>query len=132
MLLHDKVLKHHPFATSLPVKQVPSKIGQKSNSCYIALKGILSCKSSLVLQKAFSCLLSLLHLSIIGELKSQIVNQRLQFLPPSIIIATYHNLQTSLFEPAEGNFPEGSFRVIDASQKHKRWLHLFTSKFTCH
>lgn len=70
---------------------------------YIALKDILSRKSSLMLQKAFSCLLSLLHLSIIGELKSQIVNQRLQFLPPSIIIATYHNLQTSLFEPAEGN-----------------------------
>ena len=70
---------------------------------YIALKGILSRKSSLMLQKAFSWLLSLLHLSIIGELKSQIVNQRLQFLLPSIIIATYHNLQTSLFEPAERN-----------------------------
>lgn len=78
MLLHDKVLKHHPFAASLPVKQVPSKIGQKTILVilkvvmYIALKGILSHKSSLVLQKAFSCLLSLLHLSIIGELKSQI------------------------------------------------------------
>lgn len=70
---------------------------------YIALKGILSHKSSLVLQKAFWCLSSLLHLSIIGELKSQIVNQRLQFLLLSIIVATYHNLQTSLFEPAEGN-----------------------------
>ena len=104
MLLHDKVLKHHPFATSLPVKQVPSKIAILvilQVVMYIALKGILSHKSSLVLQKAFSCLLSLLHLSIIGELKSQIVNQRLQFLLLSIIIATYHNLQTSLFDPAE-------------------------------
>lgn len=110
MLLHDNVLKHHPFATSLPVRQVPSKIGQKNNSCYIA-SWIAHCLErhlvpqiiTHVLQKAFSCLLSLLHLSIIDELKSPIVNQRLQFLLPSIIIATYHNLQTSLFEPAEGN-----------------------------
>lgn len=67
MLLHDKVLKHHPFTTSLPVKQVPSKIGQKTILVilqivmYVDLKGILSHKSTLVLQKAFSCLLSLLH-----------------------------------------------------------------------
>ena len=107
MLLHDKVLKHHPFATSLPVKQVPSKIGQKSNSCYIATCNVHCLERHLVLQiitrAAKSIFMPLKFTALVNNRRSQIVNQRLQFLLPSIIIATYHNLQTSLFEPAEGN-----------------------------
>ena len=112
MPLHDKVPKHHPFATSLPVKQVPHKIGQKNNICYIAScnvhcldLGILSHNAIHHSCAAKSIFMPLKFAALVNnrQLKSQIVNQKLQFLLPSIIIATYHNLQTSLFEPGEEN-----------------------------
>lgn len=109
MLLHDKVLKHHPFATSLPVKQVPSKIGQKNNSCYIESCNVHCLERHLVPQiitrAAKSIFMPLKFTALVNNRRTQKSNryQRLQFLLPSIIIASYHNLQTSLFEPAEGN-----------------------------
>lgn len=140
MLLHDKVLKHHPFATSLPVKQVPSKIGQKSNSCYIATCNVHCLERHLVLQiitrAAKSIFMPLKFTALVNNRWTQKSNSQ-----PTVPIFASVNHHCNLSQPTDKSFwtcwrkpifPEGSFRVIDASQKHKRWLHLFTSKFTCH
>ena len=102
MLLHDKVLKHHPFATSLPVKQVPSKIGQKSNSCYIACCNVHCLERHLVLQiitrAAKSIFMPLKFTALVNNRRTQKSNSQ-----PTVTIFASVNHHCNLSQPAEGN-----------------------------